>query len=202
MNKVQEKMWLAVIFISKRVILAFSLIGVVYFAVWLAYQKIVFEPKINEFNYEVTLLEEEKEPLDISLQILLPKIVSVTETIALLEPELTPQTDRLTERKEEVKQLCKILGVSTPVPTPMDSQECKQARDELKQAEERLASMEEGLKALVDEKEDLLVNQKDLEEQIADIDKDIANIEKKIRDFENKNHNPLIGLYILLFGAV
>ena len=60
MNKVQEKMWLAVIFVGKRVILALSLIGVVYFAVWLAYQKIVFEPKINEFNYEVTLLQEEK----------------------------------------------------------------------------------------------------------------------------------------------
>ena len=58
------------------------------------------------------------------------------------------------------------------------------------------------MKALLDEKEGLRVNQEELEEQIADIDKDINKIEKKIRDFENKNHNPIIGLYILLFGAV
>jgi predicted nucleic acid-binding Zn-ribbon protein len=198
MNKVQEKMWLAVIFVGKRVILAFSLIGVVYFAVWLTYQKIVFEPKINELNYEVTLLQEEKEPLDTSLQILLPKMVSVTEAIALLEPELQAQIERVTELKE----LCIILGIPNPIPTPMDTLECKQARDELKQAQERLANMEDELKALEDEKEDLRVNQEELDEQIADIDKDINKIEKKIRDFENKNHNPIIGLYILLFGAV
>lgn len=202
MNKVQEKMWLAVIFVVKRVILALSLIGVVYFAIWLAYQKIVFEPKINEFNYEVTLLQEEREPLDVSLRILLPKITSVTEKIALLELEIQSRTQLETELKEVVKKQCEIFRVSTPFPTPIDSLECKQARDELKEAEERLANIEDELKALVDEKEDLIVNQEELEEQIADIDKDINKIEQKIRDFENKNHNPVIGLYILLFGAV
>jgi hypothetical protein len=47
-----------------------------------------------------------------------------------------------------------------------------------------------------------LANKDDLEQQIKDINDDISMVEQSIRYFKNKNHNPFIWLYILIFGAI
>ncbi|MGJ8681604.1 hypothetical protein [Paraglaciecola sp.] len=203
MNKIQERFWLAIIFIGQRVVLAFSLIGVVYFAVWLTYQKIIFEPKINEFNYEITLLQEKRNPIDVSLQSLLPKIGSVNEEIATLEPELTIQQSKVEKLNETVEEECKIFGkIPNPIPLPIDSPDCRIARKILEEDKVILPKMEDQYDAFVTSQKDMLENKDDLEQQIKDINDDIGKVEQSIRDFENKNHNPFIGLYFLIFGAI
>lgn len=203
MNKIQERFWLSIIFIGQRVVLAFSFIGVVYFAVWLIYQKIIFEPKINEFNYEITLLQEKRKPINISLQSLLPKIESVNEEIAEHQPELTIQRDKVKKRNKTVKEECKIFGkIPNPIALPIDSADCEIARKLLKEDEDILPKMEEQYDSFVTSRKDMLVHKDDLEQQIKVINDDIGKVERSIRDFENKNHNPFIWLYLLIFGAI
>ena len=203
MNKVQERFWLAIISIGQRVVLAFSFIGIAYFAIWLTYQKIIFEPKINEFNYEITLLQEKRKPIDVSLQSLLSKIESVNEEVTTLEPELTTQRDKVEKLKETVGEECKIFGkIPNPIPLPIDSADCRIARKFLEEGQVILLQLEEQYDSFVTSQKDMLANKDDLEEQIKDINNDIGKVEESIRDFKNKNHNPFIWLYLLIFGAI
>jgi predicted nucleic acid-binding Zn-ribbon protein len=161
------------------------------------------EPKINEYNYKITLLEEKKEPIDVSLQAILPKIETINGKVASLEPEIISQQNKVNRLNDNVKENCRILGtISSPISLPTDSSECIIARKRLKEVMKPLPMMEEDYDSLLNSRKDLLDNKDALEQKIKDIEDDIAEIKQDIRDFKNENKNPIIGTFLFIFGAI
>ena len=67
MDKVKEEFFLSLIFILKWLSLGLGALGILYFAISLAYHKSYYDPLIKEYDLEISELHKEKEAVETSL---------------------------------------------------------------------------------------------------------------------------------------
>ncbi len=108
MNKVKEEFLLALIFVGKWVALGFGIIGILYFAIYLAYHSSFYDPLIAGYDLEISELNSKLEKANNEINVVEEKNTEATNKLKQLQ-----NTDLLKaeENIERTRLMVKYQGV-------------------------------------------------------------------------------------------
>ncbi len=104
MQKVKEEFLLSVIFVAKWLTLALGALGVLYFAISLAYHRSYYDPLMKEYELEISELNKQKVDAETSLNILKTTLDDIHTKIVMLKKTEIPAAKKalaLHEKKIE-----------------------------------------------------------------------------------------------------
>lgn len=101
MDKVKEEFFLSLIFILKWLSLGLGMLGILYFAISLAYHKSYYDPLIKEYDIEISELHKEKADIETSLNTLQTTLDRTQTKIDVLEKTDIPSAENIISLQEK-----------------------------------------------------------------------------------------------------
>lgn len=108
-NKVKEEFYLSLIFVAKWLMLGLGIVGILYFAIYLAYHKSYHDPLMEKYDLEIAELVEQKNSLVKSKNIISLALQANLEKKKGQEKKLSEVKTRL----EKIEHKKNELGLST-----------------------------------------------------------------------------------------
>ena len=136
MKKVKEELMLSLIFVGKWLILGLGVVGVLYLAISLAYNKSYYEPRMDKFDLDIaeitesmSALMEKKATLEVNLDLTVNKI-------KLLEDDKLAKVEKeIEDAKLVISELDLKWWQKLPAPMFKGDQSTKQAYKDLDELE-------------------------------------------------------------------
>jgi len=176
MEKVKEEFILSLIFVGKWLFLGLGIVGVLYVAISLAYNKSYYEPRMDKYDLELAEIAERIDGLKDTKITLENDLGSTDDRIKLLEKVELLKVEKEIERS---KELISTLGLKwwqkLPIPMLKESESAKKAYETLKKAENKKS-------ALVDEIEKLRDKRKNSNTSISNVLSEIQNYEMELSE--------------------
>jgi chromosome segregation ATPase len=176
MNRVKEEFLLSVIFVGKWILLGVGILGLLYAAIYLAYHKSYFDPRIEAFNIEISELKDQKTVVEIKKKSLDASLVDLQHKIESID---LPKA-----RKHSAKAKANLdtfgVSISDKVQFWKQGSEAEEkAKLEYNEAIEQQSKLEDELQKMLNDSERLNAEILKKKEEIGDISAAVAKKEKE-----------------------
>ena len=191
MNKIKEEFLLSLIFVGKWIALGFAAVGILYFAINLAYHKSYFDPRMAKFDLEIEELAVHQSELRAELSSEQTRIDSIGKEIGSIRSgELTKTNEAIADAKSKISKLGhkwweKIVRIPA---------EASEAYKELENAEDRKAKVLFKIDQLEEEQKRAVSNSAELKAKIEQSGIKIQEVSTEKRRAEVDVKGPLLWL--------
>lgn len=148
MQKVKEEFFLSVIFVLKWLTLALGALGILYFAISLAYHRSYYDPLMKEYELEISELRKQKIEVETSLSTLQITLNEIQTHIDLLQNTEIPAATKAVKLQEEKIDSLDESFIDRYNPFSEKDGEVKQIYDERNKALEDKEKLDEKLEDL------------------------------------------------------
>ncbi|MGB5506733.1 MAG: hypothetical protein WBM70_08610 [Sulfurovum sp.] len=148
MQKVKEEFFLSVIFVLKWLTLALGALGILYFAISLAYHRSYYDPLMKEYELEISELRKQKIEVETSLSTLQITLNEIQTHIDLLQNTEIPAATKAVKLQEEKIDSLDESFIDRYNPFSEKDGEVKQIYDERNRALEDKEKLDEKLEDL------------------------------------------------------
>lgn len=195
MKKVKEELLLSVIFVTKWLALGLGLVGVLYVAIYFAYHKSYYDPRIEKYDYEISVLQDKKGNLVTSIEALNSGLKANDEQINKLKNIDLPEAEKLINKnKESIDSLGLKWWEKIPVPMMKKNKNIEDAYMQLENAENNKNIINEKLGNLYGKQQKSNESKTELSDEIHDIDVDISEKKRNKERFEVDVKGPMLWL--------
>ena len=171
MQKVKEEFLLSVIFVAKWLTLALGALGIIYFAISLAYHRSYYDPLIKEYELEISELNKQKVAAENSLDTMRITLDDIHAKIDILQKIEIPAAKKAIALQEEKIESLDEDFIDKYNPFSEKNGKAKQIYEERDKAVDHKEKLDEQLEDLhmtqavrAEEKSDILdkINQIDI----------------------------------------
>ena len=171
MQKVKEEFLLSVIFVAKWLTLALGALGIIYFAISLAYHRSYYDPLIKEYELEISELNKQKVAAENSLDTMRITLDDIHAKIDILQKIEIPAAKKAIALQEEKIESLDEDFIDKCNPFSEKNGKAKQIYEERDKAVDHKEKLDEQLEDLhmtqavrAEEKSDILdkINQIDI----------------------------------------
>jgi chromosome segregation ATPase len=148
MQKVKEEFFLSLIFVLKWLSLALGALGILYFAISLAYHRSYYDPLMKEYELEIAELHKQKTEAQTELSTLQLTLNQIQTQIDLLENTEIPAAKTSVKLQEEKIDSLDESFIDRYNPFDEKDGEVKQIYDERDKAVEHKEKLDEKLEDL------------------------------------------------------
>jgi len=148
MQKVKEEFFLSVIFVAKWLTLALGALGILYFAISLAYHRSYYDPLIKEYELEIAELNKKKVDAETSLNVMKITLNKIQTKIDILKKTDIPAAKKaVTLHEEKIESLNESI-IDKYNPFSEKSDKVKQVYNEKDKAVDHKEKLDEQLEDL------------------------------------------------------
>ena len=199
MKKVKEEFLLSIIFVGKWISLGLGTVGVLYVAIYFAYHKSYYDPRIEKFDYEISVLQEEKSNLiDTKNKLNSELQTNLKEENTLKNKKLPEAENLISKSKTSIESLGLKWWEKLSAKMIKQDKDVEAAYNDLQAAEDNKITIVESLENLdiEQEKSNKLIS--NISEDISDVDTEISEVVQDKKLFEVDVKGPVIWLASVL----
>ncbi len=195
MKKVKEELLLSIIFVAKWLVLGLGSVGVLYVAIYFAYHKSYYDPRLEKFDYEISVLQDRKDSLVTSIEALNTGLEANEAQISKLKNIDLPEAEKsIKKSKESIDGLGLKWWEKIPVPMMKKDKNIEDAYVQLEDAESNKNIINEELDTLFNKQQKSSETKSKLSDEIHDIDVDISEEKRDKESFEVDVKGPMLWL--------
>jgi len=199
MEKVKEEFMLSLIFVGKWLILGFGVLGILYVAIYLAYHKSYYDPRMDKYDLEIAEIVESIDGLKETKVTLVSGLESTNKKITILEDRELPKAEKEIENaKSSIAELGLKWWDKLPIPMLEKSDSAKQAFQRLDNAELKKESIEESIEGLRGKRKSSNTSISNVDGEIQNYEADLSEKKRDKKRAEVDVKGPLIWLASIL----
>ncbi len=185
MNKVNEELLLAVIFVGKWIALGFGGVGILYFAIHLAYHSTFYDPNMAAFDLEISEIRAKRDKANSKKEKLKRKYIYITNEINQIEKNSLPKAEA---RIERARLMVKYQGAECLIDLLIPFSQVEKPNDDpcnvLSNAKQERENIEENHSELAKSAKDIKSTMLILDDEIQQYNSDIEEEEYSKRKAE------------------